>query len=86
MIQKAETVRLWFRLRNAQYIRRVHEWSLRKSRTWEWKILRFIDSHNLNGLMLTNNPAKAACISATGEILIETDNDKRVPVVLKDGR
>ena len=39
-------------------------------------MLRFLDCHNLNGLMLTESPAKAACISATRETLTEIDNDK----------
>ena len=52
--QNVETVCLWCRLRNVpkhRIIQRVHEWSLRKVRTWERKMLKFSDMHNLDELM-----------------------------------
>ena len=48
-------------------------------------MLRFIDSHNLNELMLSDSPAKAACISATRETLTEIDNDKWYQLLMRDG-
>ena len=77
--QKVETVRLWCRLRNMpehRIIRRVHEWSLRKGRTWERKMLKFSDMHNLDELISIESPNKSACVSAARDILTEIDNDK----------
>ena len=49
-------------------IRRVHEWSLPKSRTWERKMQKFSETHNIEELMLIESPNKTVCISAVRDI------------------
>ena len=74
--QKVETVRLWCRLRNMpvhRTMRRVHEWSFLVGRSWEQKMLKFIDNHNLREQMLTGSPNKPHCVTAARTCLIESD-------------
>ena len=86
--QKVETVRMWCRLRSMpehRIIRRVHEWSLLKGRSWERKMLNFIDTHNLGDLMLTESPNKASCVTAARDILNEIDSDKWYQKLMSEG-
>ena len=77
--QKVETVRLWCRLRNMpvhRTMRRVHEWSFLVGRSWEQKMLKFIDNHNLREQMLTGSPNKPHCVATARTCLLESDRTK----------
>ena len=87
-LNKVETVRMWCRLRSMpehRIIRRVHEWSLLKGRSWERKMLNFIDTHNLGDLMSTESPNKASCVTAARDILNEIDSDKWYQKLMSEG-
>ena len=86
--QRVETVRLWCRLKNMpehRIIRRIHELSLPKSRTWERKMQKFSETHNIEELMLTENPNKTVCISTVRDILTERDNTKWYQKLMSNG-
>ena len=86
--QRVETVRLWCRLKNMpehRIIRRIHERSLPKSRTWERKMQKFSETHNIEELMLTENPNKTVCISTVRDILTEKDNTKWYQKLMSNG-
>ena len=86
--QKVESVRLWCRLHNTpehRIVRRVHNWSLTKGRSWEKKMLKFIDTHNLSDLMLAPNPNKSSCVSVARHILNDIDKDKWLQKLMSDG-
>ena len=59
-------------------VRRVYNWSLTKGRSWEKKMLKFIDTHNLSDLMLAPNPNKSSCVSVARDILNDIDKDKKL--------
>ena len=48
-------------------------------------MLKFIDTYNLDELILTESPNKAVCVSATRDILTEIDNDKWYEKLMRDG-
>ena len=86
--QRVETVRLWCRLKNMpehRIIRRIHEWSLPKSRTWERKMQKFSETHNIEELMLTENPNKTVCVSTVHDKLTERDNTKWYQKLMSNG-
>ena len=76
--QKVETVRLWCRLRNMlghRIIRRVHEWSPPKSRSWESKMQKNSGSHNIENITMVEKSSKSLCVSIVRNRLIELDNE-----------
>ena len=86
--QNVETVRLWCRLRNTpghRIIRRVHEWSLPKSRSWESKMQNFSDSHNIENIMMVENPSKSLCVSTVRSRVIELDIERWHQKLMSNG-
>ena len=66
-------------------IRRVHDWSMTKGRSWERKMLQFIDTAGMSEYMLCDGPTKSLCISLARDFLIECDNAKWYQQLMNDG-
>ena len=49
------------------------------------KMLKFINKHSLNDLMLATNPNKSSCVTLAGDILTTIDNHKRLQKVMSGG-
>ena len=74
--QKIETVRLWCRLKNMsgdRLCKKVHNWALSSSKSWEKHMIRFINDLNVSDIMLVNKPCKTTCIKVIKEKLIAND-------------
>lgn len=86
--QKIETVRLWCRIRNmpeSRMIYKIHNWSLSVGRSWENKMLKFIDSLNIRDCMMAPKPSKYICLKLAKEKLIEIDSHKWKEKLMHDG-
>ena len=62
-----------------------NEWSLPKSRTWERKMHKFSEIHNIEGLMLIESPNKTVCVSDVCDILTKIDNSKWYQKLMNNG-
>ena len=86
--QKLETVRLWCRLRNMpeqRSIRKIHEWSFSIGKSWENRMLKFIESLGIREPMSVPNPSKYVCLKLAREKLIAIEKQGWQNQLASDG-
>ena len=56
--------------------RKIHEWSLTVTNSWEKNMIKFIKELDLSGIMLCENPSKNKCIDKVKEKMIAKEHSE----------
>ena len=69
---------------DSRIVKRIHKWSFNKGKSWEKRMLEFIDHNNLSNYMLIDRPHKTTCLLKAKETLHEKEKEKWYESLMDD--